>query len=221
MVFLLHFHVLLHFHILLIYIFSKTIKLLYTVLINKFLEIVDIDDRDKNNLFISAVLHDIGRGIDNNNHRQASSLFAMKYLEDKLDKDDIDVICNIINNHSWRSEKNSLLENILCFCDKIDFSCSRLENNYRDKYGFVSVLEHIKDICFFKKDNCFVFRICTDGSIVYDDFISEKENYDIGLKYNVSVISNVLGLNSYKIYFDDVLIYNDNKIFEIENNIIK
>jgi len=185
-------------------------------IIEKFSEVFNFSDDNKNILCICAVLHDIGRGIDNKNHAKASSNYARVYLKDKLDSDTIDVICNIISNHSWKATKKNILEEVFCFCDKIDFSRERLEDNYSNKYGFSSVLEHINKMDFYVKNNKFIFRICSDNTITFNDLLKEKNNYDIGMQYNVSVISNVMKLEGYLIYFDDELLYFGDEIFDID-----
>lgn len=188
-------------------------------IIDKFLELVDINENDKNNLYISAIFHDIGRAFVGDNHSLASSKLAKEYLSGKLNDNDINIICNIIKNHGWKNKKENLLENILCFCDKVDFSVKRLEDYYSEKYGFKSVLEDIKNIEFNIVDDSFIFKICTNGNIVFEDILKEKKNYDIGIQYNVSVIANVLNLKRYLIYFDDLLLYSGNQIFEIDKYI--
>lgn len=185
-------------------------------MIDKFGRLINISDKDIELLKISAVLHDVGRGIDNDNHSVSSTIFARNYLEGKLDSEDIDVVCNIIERHSWKKDKDNILEYIWCFFDKVDFSCSRLEDNYVSKYGFKSVLEHIKDVKFDVMDNNFIFTIISDESITSENLFEEKNKYDIGIRYNVSVISKVLGM-SYKVYFDDELLYCGDGIFDIEN----
>ena len=35
----------------------------------------------------------------------------------------------ISKNKYWKTKKKNILEEILCFCDKVDFSCDRLEDN--------------------------------------------------------------------------------------------
>lgn len=185
-------------------------------IIENFVKVFNFGDDDKNILCICAVLHDIGRAIDNKKHAKASSNYAREYLKDKLDSDTIDVICSIISNHSWKSTKKNILEEVFCFCDKVDFSRERLEDNYSNKYVFSSVLDHIKKTNFYVEDNKFIFKICSDNTITFNDLLKEKNNYDIGIQYNVSVISNVMKLDGYLIYFDDELLYFGDEIFDID-----
>jgi hypothetical protein len=83
------------------------------------------------------------------------------------------------------------------------------------------VLENINNVDFEIKDNKFIFRICSDGSISFDDLIEEKKNYDIGIQYNVSVIADAMKLSGYLIYFDDKLLFEGDKIFEIPEDKFK
>ena len=50
----------------------------------------------------------------------------------------------------------------------------------------------------------------------FNDLLKEKNNYDIGMQYNVSVISNVMKLEGHLIYFDDELLYFGDEIFDID-----
>lgn len=192
--------------------------------INSILKIIDelcilfdISEKNRELIKISGILHDIGRGIDNDHHEIASSNFARTYLKDKLDINDIDIICGIIENHSWKSNKSNKLEEILCFADKIDFSNRRLEDNYREKYNFVSVLEKITNIDLKIDGEFFVVRINTNNEIGLMNLLEEKSKYDIGIHYNVSKIATLFGYN-YKIYFDNTLLFKGDSIYEISKD---
>lgn len=170
----------------------------------KLIKVFEIDDNTANNQLIAASLHDIGRAYNDEEHAHSSAEFALKYLEDKLSKDDVNFIYRIINNHSGFKDRD-FYEEILYFADKIDISKDRLEENYKEKYNTTSIMESIQNIDFKIEDNTFKVLFKTDKTISFENFKTEKKKYNIGIIYNVSLISNQKNLK-YQIYWDEKLV---------------
>ncbi len=162
---------------------------------------------DTNNLLISASLHDIGASNGRDNHANKSAEFSREYLKDKVDNVNIEVIYKIIDRHSWESPKENLLEVLLCFADKMDFTKDRLEDDYQVKYNFKSVLENLLSIDFEITENNLIVRFTTNGDLTLERLCEEKEKYDKGIEMNTSTLANWLN-KKYKIYFDNKLIFN-------------
>lgn len=181
----------------------------------KLIDIFNIDKAIANNILIAASLHDIGRIkiIGEDNHAELSSIFAKEYLKDKIDSSDINFICNLISKHSGFKER-TFYEEVLYFSDKMDFTKDRLEDNYRKKYEFVSILESLEEVLFEICDGTLVVKFITDGTISINDLVKEKRKYDIGIEYNVSSIAAMKNL-SYRIYWDNNIIFEGNEKIEL------
>ena len=183
-------------------------------IIDKVCDTFNITDKDRNLIKIAGVLHDIGRSISNDNHDEESTVFASNYLRNKLSNEYIEKVLSMIKNHSSHSTREDNLDKILYFADKIDFSRDRLEDNYQEKYGFSSVLDHIIGFDFNIENDYFVNKIKTDGTITLADLVGEKYKYDIGIQYNTSELANAFGYK-YKIYWDNNLLFVGDKLFEL------
>lgn len=90
---------------------------------------LNLTNKEKHLLYISAMLHDIGRHTDNKTHNLTSEIFAKSYLKNKLPPKDIDTVCNAIKYHCQESAEFEKMDNIaycLILADKLDFSKKRL-----------------------------------------------------------------------------------------------
>lgn len=177
------------------------------------IDIFQIEPKVAKKILIAASLHDIGRLNPNNNHAESGATFARAYLENKLPIEDVNFICNLIKMHNGFKDR-TFYQEILYFADKLDFTKNRLEDNYKEKYGFTSVLESIKKIHLEINNQTLIVKIITDNTISIKDLIKEKRKYDIGMEYNVSSIASMKNLK-YEIYWDNNIIFKGNKKIEL------
>lgn len=129
--------------------------------LDKLNKILIINNKDLELLKIAATLHDIGHLYGKDNHPEKSAEYAKKYLENKLDKGDLNKIISSIKNHHEKDNINnlSILDHILLFADKMDFSYKRLNPNYRTREYLME--SDILDIDFSLEDDTFYVIIKT------------------------------------------------------------
>jgi len=134
--------------------------------ITKLGNLLKVDKETMENLKIAGYLHDIGHSYTNKDHQVESTLYASKYLEDKIDKDSYTKIIEAIKKHHEKQKTNdlSLFEHIVLFADKMDFSHTRLDKNYIELHNDNYFIENdIINIDFDIKDNIFIIIIETNN----------------------------------------------------------
>lgn len=184
----------------------------------KLIDLFEIPKEKANQILIAASLHDIGRSENNKDIKHAilSSIFAKNYLKDKLPEQEIDTICKMIELHSGIKER-TLYQEILFFADKMDFTKNRLQDNYQEKLGKVSIMESINELLFEKENDYFILKILTNKTKNIEDLYEEMNKYKKYLEYYVSSIAEKNNLK-YKIYWDEKLMYEGNKKIQLKED---
>ena len=170
-------------------------------IIQKISIVLNISKKEESNLLIAAALHDIGQATGREKHGLKAKNFAKEYLNEKIDKVDLDIILQAIEFHSDINKMSELplFSNIICFSDKMDFSRKRLEKNYEEKFGYI-VCENITDIVFDYDGKLFVVNILVQG--ITDEkateLLIEKHSFSKSVQVIVE-LSKKLNVN-YEIY---------------------
>lgn len=124
-------------------------------------QIVNFSEHEKKLLYISAVLHDIGRVKDNKNHNVASVKIAKKYLKNKLNKSDIEEVLNAIYNHCCdinQMIKPNKISWALKLADKMDIIESRLLPQFYNGETHIEAYKNIKNSFVSIEDETFVLN---------------------------------------------------------------
>ena len=111
---------------------------------DRFGAVLDLSEREMLILKTCEVLHDIGQvGGIRQGHPERSAEFAKSYLPAKnifLD-DELKMIYSAIETHDEYLDYSKFQNHfswIVALIDKLDFSKSRLEEGYREKFGYVN-----------------------------------------------------------------------------------
>ena len=145
-------------------------------IMEKLCDVLKIDIEKREALLIACALHDLGKYDDEENHGKASKDFILKNLYVQLkDNKFFNEILKAIEKHSDIYEENLSLFCILVqFCDKMDFSKDRLEDNYREKFRYYCY-EDINRVDFIYNDYEFGIDIITnDIDNFVEKFLQEK-----------------------------------------------
>ena len=109
-------------------------------------------------------MHDIGRSIDNKTHNFTGEKFAREYLKNKLNPNELDVVCNAIKYHSQECADFDKMDDVaycLILADKLDYQKNRLlpqlmfqaTTPHYDKYKFCD------KICVKVKNDCLIIQV--------------------------------------------------------------
>ena len=107
-------------------------------IMDKLCDKLNITWEEKDSLLIACALHDIGQVDGREEHWKKAKLFTITHFENELkDLKYYNDILEAIENHDNVCDVNNPLFWILVqFCDKMDFSKDRLEDNYREKFRY-------------------------------------------------------------------------------------
>ena len=125
---------------------------------------LNINDEEKSSLLIASAFHDVGQVQSREEHGLKSKEFLINNFEFEF-KDNIyyKEILHAIEHHSDPcSSEYPLFTLLLQFSDKMDFSKDRLEENYRDKFGYICY-ESIDKVDFIYTDDSFGINIITSN----------------------------------------------------------
>jgi len=168
-------------------------------IMDRLTDALGIKGDEKNDLLIASALHDIGQVESRDNHSYKSRLFAEKYLVGGgIPPVRLNRILEAIENHSNKEnlDKLPLFANLMAFADKMDFSCDRLDDDWRDKMGNVKMKPIYQDILkvdFAKTPNTFKVLITTDGKISPKDF-DRSDGFWVKIPANTKALATKLGL---------------------------
>ncbi len=146
-------------------------------IMDKLCNILNIDSEEKEALLIASVLHDIGQVDGREEHGKKAKMFLIDNFEDDLKNQKYygDILEAIEEHDNPCVVDNSLFTLLVQFCDKMDFSKERLEDNYREKFRYYPY-ENIDRVDFIYDDNNFGINIITSN---VDNFVELffKENF--------------------------------------------
>ena len=133
-------------------------------IMNKITKVLKITGKEKRNLLIACVLHDIGQANGRENHGLIAKEFSREYLKNQISETDLQEILSAIEKHDQetRLDELSLFSNLVCFADKMDFSKKRLEKDYEKKFGHL-IYGDITGVDFKYDNSCLSILISTNG----------------------------------------------------------
>ena len=134
-------------------------------LTNVFAKALNLSEREEEIIKTCLIFHDIGCVFGRNEHPYNSMLIAKEYFENNeyFTSDELEIIYDAILHHddfgdySALKTKISWLVNVI---DKLDFTASRMEDNYKDKFDY-SESEDIDRLEINLKNNIFKITIKT------------------------------------------------------------
>jgi hypothetical protein len=177
-------------------------------IMDKLCSTLDITGEEKEALLIASALHDIGQVDGREEHGRKAKEFLIRNFENELkDNKYYNDILTAIEEHDNPCEVSKPLFTILVqFCDKMDFSKERLEDNYRDKFRYYC-WEDVNEIEFIYNDKNFGINIITN--IDNFDSLFLQENFTKKIINTVTVLANKLNR--------EPIILNNNNIININN----
>ena len=134
-----------------------------------------IDREEKEALLIASAMHDIGQVGGREEHGRKAKDFLINNFNDGIKNNKFyNNILEAIENHDNPcAVEYPLFTVLLQFCDKMDFSKERLEDNYKEKFGYVCY-EDIEKIDFIYDMEKFGINLITNGNEIFiDSFIKE------------------------------------------------
>ena len=149
-------------------------------IMDKLCSTLDITGEEKEALLIASALHDIGQVNGREEHGRKAKEFLMDNFELELKNQPFyNQILEAIEKHDNPCViENSLFTLLVQFCDKMDFSKYRLEDNYRVKFRYYCY-ENIDNIDFIYDDENFGINIITSN---VDNFMESFSNENFSKK---------------------------------------
>jgi hypothetical protein len=133
-------------------------------IMDKLCSTLDITGEEKEALLIASALHDIGQVDGREEHGRKAKEFLIDNFELELkDQPFYNQMLEAIEKHDNPCViENSLFTLLVQFCDKMDFSKDRLEDNYRERFRYYCY-ENIDNIDFIFDDENFGINIITSN----------------------------------------------------------
>ena len=135
-------------------------------------KLLSFSEREMLLLQVAEVLHDIGQVEGRENHQHKAAVFAEKYLEkfNEFSKEEIDLICSAIETHDdfkTHERLNSRVAWVVNVADKLDFSKTRLDSTYLERFEY-SNSEDIEKLDFYLENNVFkiVIRLIPNPKVI-------------------------------------------------------
>ena len=133
-------------------------------IMDKLCSTLEISGEEKEALLIASALHDIGQVDGREEHGRKAKEFLIDNFELELKNQPFyNQIIEAIEKHDNPCViENSIFTLLVQFCDKMDFSKYRLEDNYREKFRYYCY-ENIDNIDFVYDDGNFGINIITSN----------------------------------------------------------
>ena len=165
-------------------------------IMDKLCDLLSIGRKKKEALLIASALHDIGQVDGREHHGRKAKDFLINNFENKLKSQEYynDILTAIEKHDNNCVVDNSLFTILVQFCDKMDFSKERLEDNYREKFRYYCWEDVVKVNFIFDNDN-FGINIITNNIDNFDELFS-KENFSRKIVNVVEVLAEKLGKKS-------------------------
>ena len=125
---------------------------------------LDITGEEKDALLIASALHDIGQVDGREEHGRKAKEFLIDNFELELKNQPFyNQMLEAIEKHDNPCViENSLFTLLVQFCDKMDFSKDRLEDNYRERFRYYCY-ENIDNVDFIYNEENFGINIITSN----------------------------------------------------------
>lgn len=165
-------------------------------IMDKLCNLLEINEEKKEALLIASALHDIGQVDGREQHGRKAKNFLIENFETELKNQEYynDILIAIEKHDDNCMVDNSLFTILVQFCDKMDFSKARLEDNYREKFRYYC-WEDVAKIEFILDNDSFGINIITKNINNFDDFFS-KEKFSKKIVNAVEVLAEKLGKKS-------------------------
>ena len=133
-------------------------------IMDKLCSTLEISGEEKEALLIASALHDIGQVDGREEHGRKAKEFLIDNFELELKNQPFyNQILEAIEKHDNPCIiENSLFTLLVQFCDKMDFSKYRLEDNYRERFRYYCY-ENIDNVDFVYDDENFGINIITSN----------------------------------------------------------
>jgi hypothetical protein len=137
---------------------------------------LEITGEEKEALLIASALHDVGQVYGREEHGRKSKEYIIENFESEFkDYPFYSDMLEAIEKHSDPyNMEDPLFTTLLQFCDKMDFSKERLEDNHRERFRYFCY-ENIDRVDFINSDENFGINIITSDIDNFTDlFLSEE-----------------------------------------------
>lgn len=133
-------------------------------IMDRLCSILCITGEEKEALLIASAFHDIGQVNGREEHGKKAKEFLIENFELELKNIPFynDILEAIEKHDNPCIIENSLFTLLVQFCDKMDFSKNRLEDNYREKFRYYCY-ENIDNVDFIYNDETFGINIITSN----------------------------------------------------------
>lgn len=156
----------------------------------KLAELFNLNEREKEELYTSAVMHDVAQAFLQPNHAYNGSIIVKEMLENNesiepsyiKSKIDIQRVCNIIKNHGGKKkeEYEDKLSCLLILADKLDITKDRLRPRYKE-IDCLWFMESVEKVDLELNDNVLKLVIVTNDNKNLEK-LNEKGGLDKLLK---------------------------------------
>lgn len=155
-------------------------------------DVLNINGEKKEALLIASAIHDIGQVDGREQHGKKAKNFLIENFDNDLKTLEYynDILTAIEQHDNNCIVDNSLFTILVQFCDKMDFSKDRLEDNYREKFRYYYYEDVIKVNFIFDNDT-FGINIITENIDNFDELFS-KENFSRKIVNAVEVLAQKL-----------------------------
>ena len=145
-------------------------------IMNRICDTLGITGDEKDALLIASAFHDVGQINGREEHGRKSKEYVIENFESELkDHPYYNEILEAIEKHSDPfTIENSIFTTLLQFCDKMDFSKNRLEDNYREKFGYICY-ENIDSVEFVYTDENFGINIVTSNIDNFEEYFLKED----------------------------------------------
>ena len=162
-------------------------------IMNKLCSVLNIVGEEKEALLVACALHDIGQVDGREEHGKKAMIFTMNTFENELKNNMYysDILKAIEIHDNACSPESELFYLLVQFCDKMDFSKDRSEDNYREKFRYYCY-ENIDEIIFIYDDNYFGIDIVTSNIDNFEELFL-KENFAKKVINSIDALARKLG----------------------------
>ena len=169
-----------------------------------------IKDEEKEALLIASALHDIGQVDGREEHGKKAKEFLIRNFSLELENSKYynDMLYAIEHHDNHCNIELPLFTLLVQFCDKMDFSKERLEDNYRERFRYYC-FENIDKIDFIYNDENFGINIITSNVDNFKELFL-KENFSKKVINAVEILGRKLNRKSIILNNDKELVLCDN-----------
>lgn len=153
---------------------------------NKFIELFQLNDSDKETLLTAALMHDVAQIFLQPNHAKNGAWMVKEMLENNESIDpeyikrtiDIDRVAKMVGKHGGKKDEDyeDFLSGLLILADKLDITKDRIRPAYK-KYDFLWFMEDIEQVDLKFEDNNISIIIKTNNAVSFEQ-LNDKHGLD-------------------------------------------